>query len=92
MQRTLIFLDGIIVVYFLIEMFLKVCCSILLLHGVHFHINQVVAFGLILHRGSYLRSFFNVVDCFVVISSLIPILYYVSASNTSSGTIVLPDG
>ena len=38
---------------------------------------QVIALGLILHRGSYLRSFFNIVDCFVVISSLIPILYYI---------------
>ena len=39
---------------------------------------QVIALGLILHRGSYLRSFFNIVDCFVVISSLIPILYYIT--------------
>ena len=28
LQRTLIFLDGVIVGYFLFEMFLKVCCSL----------------------------------------------------------------
>ena len=118
LQRTLIFLDGVIVFYFLFEMFLKVRCSLSYVTNTLFcdwvreseregerewekerkgererergrerdgHVGynstfplQVIALGLILHRGSYLRSFFNILDSFVVISSLIPILYYIT--------------
>ena len=47
------------------------------MYSFHF---QVIALGVILHRGSYLRGFFNIVDFIVTVTSLVPILEFVNRS------------
>lgn len=47
------------------------------MYSFHF---QVTALGVILHRGSYLRGFFNIVDFIVTVTSLVPILEFVNRS------------
>ena len=37
---------------------------------------QMTALGVILHRGSYLRGFFNIMDFVITITTLIPIIAY----------------
>ncbi len=36
----------------------------------------MIALGVILHRDSYLRGFFNILDFIVTILNIIPIIYY----------------
>jgi hypothetical protein len=58
-QDVIIFVDLVLVIYFLFEMFLK-----------------MTALGVLLHRGSYLRGFFNIMDFVITVTTLIPIVSY----------------
>jgi voltage-dependent calcium channel L type alpha-1D len=58
-QDVIIFVDLVIVIYFLVEMFLK-----------------MTALGVFLHRGSYLRGFFNIMDFVITMTTLIPVASY----------------
>ncbi|CAI8010565.1 Voltage-dependent L-type calcium channel subunit alpha-1C [Geodia barretti] len=68
-QDVIIFVDLVIVIYFLVEMFLK-----------------MTALGVLLHRGSYLRGFFNIIDFVITVMSLIPIISYFYRLTSSNAT------
>ena len=71
----------------MVHVHINVSCSTISHLFIHASIHvQVIALGVILHRGSYLRGFFNSIDCFVVISSLIPIMFYIINSDAPPST------
>ena len=51
---------------------------------IYSHHFQVTALGVILHRGSYLRGFFNFIDFIVTVTSLIPILEFFTRGELES--------
>ena len=38
--------------------------------------SQMIALGVVFHRGSYLRGLFNILDFFVLIVNVVPIIVY----------------
>lgn len=39
---------------------------------------QATAYGVFLHRGSYLRGVFNIIDVMVTVCTLVPIVVYLA--------------
>ncbi|KHN77781.1 Voltage-dependent calcium channel type A subunit alpha-1 [Toxocara canis] len=50
---------------------------------------KVVAFGFILHKGSYLRSGWNIMDFIVVVSGVVTMLPFTPSGNEGGGTVDL---
>uniref|UniRef100_A0A158Q5I2 Voltage-dependent calcium channel type A subunit alpha-1 n=1 Tax=Dracunculus medinensis TaxID=318479 RepID=A0A158Q5I2_DRAME len=50
---------------------------------------KIIAFGFILHKGSYLRSGWNIMDFIVVVSGAVTMMPFTPASNEGGGTIDL---
>ncbi|VDK28855.1 unnamed protein product [Anisakis simplex] len=50
---------------------------------------KIVAFGFILHKGSYLRSGWNIMDFIVVVSGVVTMLPFTPSGNEGGGTIDL---
>ena len=46
----------------------------------------MTALGVLLHRGSYLRGFFNIIDFVITVMSLIPIISYFYRLTSSNAT------
>ena len=46
---------------------------------------QMTALGVLLHRGSYLRGFFNIMDFVITMTTLIPIISYFYNLSKSGG-------
>uniref|UniRef100_F1KW20 Voltage-dependent P/Q-type calcium channel subunit alpha-1A n=1 Tax=Ascaris suum TaxID=6253 RepID=F1KW20_ASCSU len=50
---------------------------------------KIVAFGFILHKGSYLRSGWNIMDFIVVVSGVVTMLPFTPSGNEGGGTVDL---
>ena len=69
------------------------CVVMTYLAKCHCHVthSQMIALGVIFHRGSYFRSFFNMIDFIVVVTSLIPLVYYGVVATRNGGDITVQE-